>query len=61
MADKYPCTEAPSSIYPDGEEDAAHYIGSSQKVGAGHEDSQNRMPDPNKDWSNEGSGEGKGD
>lgn len=39
---------------------AAHYIRSSKSVGRGHEDSMNRMPDPNAEWTNEESGTGLG-
>lgn len=28
------------------------FIGSSESVGAGHEDSMNRLPDPNAEWTN---------
>jgi hypothetical protein len=37
------------------------YIGTSESVGCGHEDSMNRLPDPNASWVNEESGEGLSD
>ena len=43
---------------PDGQPPA--HIKKSEHVGAGHEDSMNRLPDPNQEWGNEESGEGKG-
>lgn len=58
MADNYPCTEAEIDASPD--EGGIGFIPSSQAVGAGHEDSMNRMPNPNAEWVNEESGEGKG-
>lgn len=36
------------------------YVPTSQSAECGHEDSMNRMPDPNAEWVNEESGEGKG-
>lgn len=44
----------------EGWDEGPAYIPSSESVGAGHEDSMNRLPDPNAEWVNEESGEGKG-
>lgn len=38
------CAEPPS------EEGGPNYVPSSESVGAGHEQSMNRMPDPNVEW-----------
>ncbi len=40
-------------------DDAAGFIRSSQSVGVGHEPSDNRLPDPNKDWATTETGEGR--
>lgn len=45
---------------PADEEGGPNYVRSSKSAGCGHEDSMNRMPDPNAEWVNEESGEGKG-
>lgn len=37
-----------------------HSIMTSESAFGGHEESMNRMPDPNVEWTNEESGEGKG-
>lgn len=55
---QFPETEA--SIAASADEAGVGYIKSSQSTGCGHNDSMNRMPDPNKEWTNEESGEGKG-
>ena len=34
------------------------YIGSSESAGCGNQDSPNRLPDPNTDWTTSESGEG---
>lgn len=52
--------ECDASIDASPDEAGVGYIKSSQSVGAGHEDSMNRLPDPNVEWTNEESGEGKG-
>lgn len=49
MTDNYPCTEAEINA-PADEEGGPVYISSSESVGCGHEDSMNRMPDPNAEW-----------
>lgn len=52
--------ELRASIDAAADEAGVGYIGSSESIGCGHEDSMNRMPDPNAVWVNEESGEGKG-
>jgi len=55
MADIYPCLISP--VGPPSEEDQG-FIGSSESVGFGHEESMNRLP-PVGEFPNTESGEGK--
>ena len=52
--------ELESKVGPVSPEDGPGYVPTSESCGCGHEDSMNRMPDPNAEWTNEESGEGKG-
>lgn len=54
--DRFPECESSKDLSPDGE---VGYIGSSESVGAGHEDSENRLP-PVGEFPNTETGEGKG-
>jgi hypothetical protein len=51
----YPEKSRASEMAPDGD---IGFIPTSQSVGAGHNDSLNRLPDPNAEWSNEETGAG---